>query len=58
MEKLLPQGIQARLPNYQAIPISPVSKLIGFIAAHGLEKRTFEIGQTQERATIGVEQYS
>jgi hypothetical protein len=58
MEKPPPLKIQALLPNYQVIPIFPVIKLIGFIAVHALEKPTFEIGQTQERATIGVEQYS
>jgi len=58
MEKPLPLSIQALLPHYQVIPIFPVSKLIGFIAVHALEKRTFEMGQTKERATIGVEQYS
>lgn len=46
MEKPLLPKIQARLPNYQVIPISPVSKLIGFIAVRALEKPDFEIGQT------------
>ena len=58
MEKPLPLRIQARLPPYQAIPIFRVSKLNGFIVVHALKRLKFEIGQTWDGATIGVEQYS
>ena len=46
MERPLPLRIQALLPDYQAIPIFPASKLNGFIAVHALKKLKFEIGQT------------
>ena len=58
MEKSLLRLIPLHLPNYQVIPIFPVTKLNEFIAVHVLKKTDFEIGQTWERATIGVEQYS